>query len=391
MNPDQWLATHYGHEKPWPGLDRIRPIFEPYKKVFKKVITVGGTNGKGETCLSLESLLCQDKTSVALWTSPHVVSVCERFRFHGEQVQEETLLELFEKFKNPDLSFYEFLFLIFCELCRVKKPEVVILEVGLGGRLDAVNLFDADIACVVSISRDHQKILGKSYKEILYEKIAISRKLLVTCFDLNFLKKETQKYCSEKKVEHINLYDKGVLNSEFHYSDKNKLTALCLYQILHSREITPQIKDDLKRLPNSFAARREKLNWNKNNFELIGAHNIDGHRNVMDLLMKNISGDGQKYDKVLISFSDRDIKEASDCVRILQIHPCLFEKIILTHFEHPKAMAWEKIKEIGPRGKVEVEKIFDWKDYISHLGPAHNILVIGSYYFLGEFKKFIRP
>ena len=173
-----------------PGVEKLRPYLEAFSPHIKKLCIVAGTNGKGETVAALTQTLQSQGISVASWSSPHLQTVRERVLLNGEMFSEKLWLEQIEQLKGDvdKLSYYEFLFILFWRLIESSDswPEVIILEVGLGGRLDAVNYFDADLVLIPSISRDHQEYLGQSYREILAEKLAVTRQSshLITAFQV---------------------------------------------------------------------------------------------------------------------------------------------------------------------------------------------------------------
>ena len=156
------ISSLVGVETFKPGLERLRPLFDYFQGEIRKrnikIVTVGGTNGKGETCFYLSQYLEKSQKKWALWSSPHVLSVRERFFSNNSLISYDHLSTLLEDNKElkDELSYYEFLFYIFWKFV-LKDPalEIVILEVGLGGRFDAVNLFDADYTSIVSVSYTH--------------------------------------------------------------------------------------------------------------------------------------------------------------------------------------------------------------------------------------------
>jgi dihydrofolate synthase / folylpolyglutamate synthase len=144
------------------------------------VITIGGTNGKGSTCAMLERILLESGYRVGLYTSPHLIRYNERVRVQGEEATDEALVEAFERVEaargSTQLTYFEYGTLGALDLFGRANLDVVILEVGLGGRLDAVNIIDADVAAVVSVDLDHQAFLGNDREAIGFEKAGIYRK-----------------------------------------------------------------------------------------------------------------------------------------------------------------------------------------------------------------------
>jgi dihydrofolate synthase/folylpolyglutamate synthase len=162
------------------GLDRVSEVAQRLGVHFDcPVITVGGTNGKGSTCAMLESILLQGGYRVGLYTSPHLLRFNERARINGELVSDEALCKNFEAVEavrgDVSLTYFEFTTLAILKYFANAGLDAVILEVGLGGRLDAVNLIDPDVAIVTSVDLDHQDYLGDTREKIGFEKAGIFR------------------------------------------------------------------------------------------------------------------------------------------------------------------------------------------------------------------------
>ncbi|MBT8585184.1 bifunctional tetrahydrofolate synthase/dihydrofolate synthase [Polynucleobacter paneuropaeus] len=166
------------------GLDRINRVKAALNLQFNcPVITVAGTNGKGSTCAYLEAILLAAGYRVAMHTSPHLLRFNERARVNGVEVSDALLLEYFAKVEQarasltdaPTLTYFEFTTLAIMLLFSETPLDAVILEVGMGGRLDAVNCVDADCAIVTSIDIDHADFLGSTREAIALEKAGIFR------------------------------------------------------------------------------------------------------------------------------------------------------------------------------------------------------------------------
>ncbi|MEY3229656.1 MAG: hypothetical protein RL474_544 [Pseudomonadota bacterium] len=192
---DQWLS-HLETAHPVGidmGLARIRRVKESLGLKFAcPVITVGGTNGKGSTCAFLESILLAAGYKVACHTSPHLLRFNERARMNGADVSDADLLKAFERVEQarcrlsdpPTLTYFEFTTLAIMDIFANASVDAVILEVGMGGRLDAVNIVDADCAIVTSIDLDHMAYLGNTREAIAFEKAGIFRtKAIAICGD----------------------------------------------------------------------------------------------------------------------------------------------------------------------------------------------------------------
>lgn len=162
------------------GLDRVRAVADRLELRFEcPVITVAGTNGKGSTCAMLESILRHAGYRTAVYTSPHLLHFEERLRLAGERVDAPKLVAHFAAVEGAraeiSLTYFEFTTLALLRCAAAEKPDAVILEVGLGGRLDAVNVIDADCAIITSIDLDHMDFLGPDRESIGFEKAGILR------------------------------------------------------------------------------------------------------------------------------------------------------------------------------------------------------------------------
>ncbi len=166
------------------GLERVRTVAGRMGVRFDcPVITVAGTNGKGSTCAMLESILGQAGYRTGLFTSPHLVHFGERLRLLGQAVSASDLIAGFavverartQNAEEISLSYFEFSMLAIFEVMMRHTLDVVILEVGVGGRLDSTNIIDADCAIITSIDLDHMELLGPDRESIGFEKAGIMR------------------------------------------------------------------------------------------------------------------------------------------------------------------------------------------------------------------------
>lgn len=181
----QWLA-HL--EKLHPvaidlGLDRIRIVAERLGllsgPIARQVVTVAGTNGKGSTVAMLEAVARAHGLRTASYTSPHLLRYNERLHLDGDEVSDESLIDAFERIEaargDTGLTYFEMGTLAALVIIRDRAPDMAILEVGLGGRLDATNIIDADVGIVTSVALDHADFLGTDIENIGAEKAGILR------------------------------------------------------------------------------------------------------------------------------------------------------------------------------------------------------------------------
>jgi dihydrofolate synthase/folylpolyglutamate synthase len=199
------------------GLERVATVGARLDLRFDcPVITVGGTNGKGSTCAMLESMLMQGSYRVGLYTSPHILDFNERARIDGHSVSDAVFCDAFAAVEavrgDISLTYFEFTTLAILKLFADAKLDAVILEVGLGGRLDAVNIIDPDVAIVTSVDLDHQQYLGDTREKIGFEKAGIFRpKHAAICGDPS---------PPQSLVEHANAIgaDLWLFGRDFNYS-----------------------------------------------------------------------------------------------------------------------------------------------------------------------------
>lgn len=180
---DEWLA-HLMRQHPKDielGLDRINKVWSNMgaPAIAKKVVTVGGTNGKGSTTAYIDALARAAGWRTGRYNSPHIRHFHERIHLDNSMVSDEKLLAAFECIEEArgqtSLTFFEFSTLAAFHVFAQHDLDLVILEVGLGGRLDATNVMDADVAVITSIGVDHTDWLGETLDEIAVEKAGIAR------------------------------------------------------------------------------------------------------------------------------------------------------------------------------------------------------------------------
>ncbi|MCX7139769.1 MAG: bifunctional tetrahydrofolate synthase/dihydrofolate synthase [Proteobacteria bacterium] len=166
------------------GLDRVERVRDAMALVpAVPVIAVSGTNGKGSTCAMLEAILSAAGYRVGLYTSPHLLRYNERVRVAGREADDAALVAAFSRVEaartgkagGTRLTYFEFGTLAAVDLFMRSQVDVMVLEVGMGGRLDAVNVFDADCAIVTSVGLDHMDFLGATREAIGHEKAGIFR------------------------------------------------------------------------------------------------------------------------------------------------------------------------------------------------------------------------
>ncbi len=162
------------------GLERVRTVAQELNllRPAPYVVTVGGTNGKGTTCRLLETMLINAGYRVGVYSSPHLIRYNERVRIQNQELadsQHAASFAFINEHKSQSLTYFEFSTLSALHLFKQAKVDIAILEVGLGGRLDATNIVDADMAIITSVDIDHVDFLGDTREKIGFEKAGIFR------------------------------------------------------------------------------------------------------------------------------------------------------------------------------------------------------------------------
>ena len=204
------------------SLDRIQTVIERIftDEVPFRVISIAGTNGKGSVATMLESIFRHAGYSTGLYTSPHLVDFNERFVVNGQPITNGDLLNQFQRVEavrdQVPLTYFEFGTAIAVDYFIQQQVDVAIFEVGLGGRKDAVNVMDADIACITSIGIDHEQWLGNTREQIGYEKAGILRpEQLAVCTDTELPK--TVRNVAAELCSKLHVYDEDFkISSQLH-------------------------------------------------------------------------------------------------------------------------------------------------------------------------------
>ena len=325
----------------------LREIFSPLLDKINKakpVITiVAGTNGKGETSFNLQRIALQsrEKKRIALWTSPHVQSYNERFSFDGKNLDEDKLecsLQFFESLypnNSCRLSFYELSFWLFCHQVILNKSNFIILEVGLGGRLDAVNLFDANQVILTSISRDHTEYLGSFYHQIVREKLGVLREKSKLLFSVRtkYIEKLVLQEAKKLKVQQINrIAPEG---KYIDYRIRNWELAKESYESLTKEKVSIHFEEDFTSLGRGNDILIEGIK-----FKFYNSHNLDAHREFLQRFAN------QHSSVLILFFSKRPIIEIKS---ILKLYSRFYKnKILVGGIEdHFKILSILELKKMG--------------------------------------------
>lgn len=400
------LESYTGTEIPNLGLSHLREIFAPFISEFKrrgfKVMTVAGTNGKGETCYTSAHLLSESGRKVSVWSSPHILSVKERFIIAGEFASHPSIGAKLKEVKanGLKLTYYEVLLYIFCGLVLESDSDTIIFEVGLGGRLDAVNLFDADLTILTSISRDHTAILGHRYDQILKEKLGVTRTQAphLSSLKSRYVYDRQQKFLGQNHLS-FDLFHDGKVGRDVSYRQSNRVLAMMAANYLLSGEISferawRQVCE--KKSWPGLKGRFEKMTDGGHTFIFIGAHNTDGFRELVGALKKY---EGALPTSAWVAFSARDDSELHSCLKTLLSGVESLNTVYLTDFDHPRS--W-KLRDMSSERRVGLERALSkfltrtrvrydqsWTQLWESLELAEGdcTMVCGSYYFVGTLER----
>lgn len=409
-----WLEKNIGfetyHQLGDRSLGRIAPFFSQDINSLQssgiKVITVAGTNGKGQTCYSIAEILKKVGCSYSIFLSPHIHCITERFGTSDKIITTNFLFEIFQSLYKRmyvtkiKLSYFEFLFAAFLEINKANKYDVMILEVGVGGRLDATNLIDTDVAVITSISRDHQDLLGKRLDTILNEKMGITRekKPLLTAFKSDYLRNKCRELANIKSCIHQDFYQHITTQYGNSYEIRNKfLAVMAVAEIKHEYLLSLEEIKKFLVLDQQLPGRGETLQIEKQIYHFYGSHNLEGIREWIyaDVLQRPDTN----YDDVLISFSKRSWQDIEAIIKLWiqshSKHKQKYKRLIISFFEHLKAFQpseeeSHKINSLVAQYSQSIKVLSNWKEYnrFPKINKNTNILVIGSFYFVSEVRAY---
>lgn len=354
-----------------------------------KIITVAGTNGKGSVCFYINQILKHTNYKIGLYTSPHFFDFNERIIINNEKCSESEILKSLEYilgFENSDtLTFFEITTLAAILIFENHDIDIAILEVGLGGRLDAVNAFEPDISVITSIGLDHTAFLGDTLEKIAVEKSGVMRaaKPCVigeeNCIDI--LKKQASDINSIPYFFNKD-FDSGVIpfdKSKLTYvQQKNLSCAIFSLQQLGLTEFTSNLKEEL--LQQNFFGRFNRISTTP---EVIidVAHNFDSVQNLVQSLIKL----GNK--KTYFVFSILKDKDLSSIIQLFEKFPYQSEWLV-SELNNPRAQKLSFIEQNLEKNNFNFESSDSIKKaYELALNKVANndrIVVFGSFYVISE-------
>lgn len=410
------------------GSDKMVCAFEylgnPHKGL--PIIHVTGTNGKGSTATFIRDLLLSQGLKVGTFTSPHIMRFNERIGYDGQQIEDKDLIKLLNIMYdlNEYMETTEYGRLAYFELYTVmmglyfswKKPDVCIIEVGIGGYSDATYVFDGDMAIITTIGLDHADKLGNTEAEIAYEKSGIIKQdaIVITgeisTESMQIIKKavlekgaELFQYGIDYKAKNIkNLKANGSQfdwHSHFDFQSieismigshqiENASVALQAFsQWMYNK--TKQKIDWVKALEaiklTKWLARMEKIN-DQPLIYIDGAHNVHGLLALKKMMTQYF--DDYTYSIVYSGLSTKNQDEQLPIILSMEA-----EEIFLTEFEHDKSMT---IEDFEAMDQVQKEKItyIDWQAFLGQYlheskRENHILLITGSLYFVSDVRAFV--
>ncbi|MDF2888752.1 MAG: FolC bifunctional protein [Lacrimispora sp.] len=414
------------------SLDVIRKFLEEMDEPDEamRIIHVAGTNGKGSVCAFLQSVFLNAGYKVGTFTSPHLIDIRERFCVNGEMASESAFLDSYRTVRalsermieqgycHP--TYFEFLFYMAMDLFRKSKVDLVILEVGLGGRLDTTNVIRHPLLSVItSVSLDHTEYLGDTVEKIASEKAGIIKKNIPVVFDGNqqnvsdVIRKrameqnapyyETNRNCygitgSENNCFKVDLTGikgdvyQAVIPSPARYQVMNALLALRAVEVsglLGDMSLEPA-KEQLRTglLQMRWPARMEEV---QPGVFLDGAHNPGGIEEFVKTA-SDLCSDRKKRANLL--FSAVSDKNYHDMIRIIAASLPLHE-VAVTHIDSDRGTATETVfHEFEEAVNCKITRFQNAEDALFYMlhnqDEDHLLFCVGSLYLMGEIKAVLR-
>lgn len=393
------------------GLERVTKLLNdlgnPQDKL--KFIHVAGTNGKGSVCAYCSSILQQAGYKTGLFTSPYIIDFRERFQINGEMISEDELIKIVEKIKNIIDTYpkdeipteFEIVTAIGMMYFYQNNCDVVVLEVGLGGRFDSTNVIKNPLVSVIcSISLDHTAQLGDTVDKIAFEKAGIIKE---NCESVLYpvQKEEVFKVIEDvaikkhsnltiAKNERISIVDRHINGDIIRFNDLdialkipgmfqplNFITAVTAIEKSGLKVTDSQIKNGAEKA--FFPARLQLFSENPK-ILLDGAHNPDGVKALKEHLEKYFD----KPTAIIGMMKDKDVSTV-----LSEIAP-LFSKIITVTVNNPRSLTADELAEKAEKYCDNVMTIADYKKAILQERKANEDFVIcGSFYLCSDALKIL--
>ncbi|TNE55576.1 MAG: bifunctional folylpolyglutamate synthase/dihydrofolate synthase [Bacteroidetes bacterium] len=369
-------------------------IFEiPYEKL--KYVHIAGTNGKGSCCHMLASVFQEASYKTGLFTSPHLIDFTERIRVNGVQIPEEKVISFCEQVKQQDLgmqpSFFEITWLMALKHFLEEECEICVIEVGMGGRLDATNIIRPLLSVITRIGMDHAQVLGDSLEKIAFEKAGIIKREVPVLIgkrqpeteqvylQVSHERKAPLYYAEECKVS-VELWHEGA------YQQENERTVRGAVSLLREAGVScteQQVLDGIRKAHSNtgYGGRMHRLKEFPNVI-LDAAHNEDGIRALLRSIPKREKG------KLIIIFGSTKEKDQAE---LLELFP-LDGVLIASTFRNPRSVDVTRWKEMAAESKRAIEvfsRVSQAWDYAqSIVNEGDQILICGSFFLLSDFFTF---
>ena len=387
------------------GLQRIKPIYEQLikSKIASKVIVVGGTNGKGTTTEFLGQLLVSKHKTVGTFTSPHLFNFNERIKINGKSVSDESIIESFKLIEesrgSTNLTYFDFSTLAALLIFNKSKVDYMVLEIGLGGRLDPVNIVDSDIAILTNVELDHQDWLGEDRESIgkekadifkLHKPVIIGQHEVPNSVHEKILETKNQTFCVGKefdyqvddsnkkwtftfKGERQVSYADIKLNSFSVSSISCALAAFCLLE--------EEVSLDMDVVFNSLDL-KGRCELIDNRYLLDVSHNESSARFLSSFIERNFE-DGTVINAVFGVMEDKDVNS------ILEPLATRINKWYVTSADIERSMATEKLGDIiNSKYPKDMELVGSVKEACMKAQEETEeeglILIFGSFYTVSE-------
>ena len=370
-----------------PGIDNIRFFVDQLNLNLLdiKFIHVGGTNGKGSTCAYLSSIIQESGYKVGLFTSPHFFDFRERIKVNNKKIEKDFITkfirENIELIEELNLSFFELSFGMSLYYYFEQKVDYAVIEVGLGGRLDATNIINPILSVITNISYDHTEILGNSLEKIAYEKAGIIKKN--TKIIIGERDKKTQNIFIQKADENFSDiifasdYETDFENSEIEYQNKNIRTAVQVSKNLNDQNINETtIKKGIMNLDSNtdFYGRWTIINYNpKVIFD--SAHNESGFSYLSQQLEK------LNYDRLFIILSFVKGKDVKKLITYLPKKSLIY----FTSSNTERSMNYEDIIQcVKENINFDKNPMKVYKEVLKQSSSKDLIIITGSNYIAKE-------